>query len=168
MKILTLENKPLDLNTLPDQIEEDIRFSILDNSDSNNPDFFYIPLIFLESFSSPSCVLDIGGYEVQMPIDWHIAVGCPDSGNDIEILPLTSIGDRGFEAFIFNPLTSFKPDFTPVKVINYYNDVKWYFPKVRNAQLLSIPVEEKNAPMCAFFIKDITRQTEVIKYGELF
>jgi hypothetical protein len=65
-------------------------------------------------------------------------------------------------------MTSFKPDFTPVKVINYYNDVKWYFPKVRNAQLLSIPVEEKNEPMCAFFIKDITRQTEVIKYGELF
>ena len=52
MKILTLENKPLDLNTLPDQIEEDIRFSILDNSDSNNPDFFYVPLIFLESFTS--------------------------------------------------------------------------------------------------------------------
>ena len=168
MKILTLENKGLDLNTLPDQIEEDIRFSVLDNSDPNNPDFFFIPLIFLESFSSPSVVLDIGGTEVQMPIDWHIAVGCSDSGNDLEILPLTSIGDRGFEAFLFNPLASFKPDFTPVKVINYYNDVKWYFPKVRNAQLLSIPVEEKNEPMCAFFIKDITRQTEVIKYGELF
>ena len=168
MKILTLENKGLDLNTLPDQIEEDIRFSVLDNSDPNNPDFFFIPLIFLESFSSPSVVLDIGGTEVQMPIDWHIAVGCSDSGNDLEILPLTSIGDRGFEAFLFNPLASFKPDFTPVKVINYYNDVKWYFPKVRNAQLLSIPVEDKDAPMCSFFIKDITRQTEVIKYGELF
>jgi hypothetical protein len=49
MQILTLENEALDLNTLPDQIEEDIRFSVLDNSDSNNPDFFYIPLIFLES-----------------------------------------------------------------------------------------------------------------------
>ena len=48
MKILTLENKGLDLNTLPDQIEEDIRFSVLDNSDPNNPDFFFIPLIFLE------------------------------------------------------------------------------------------------------------------------
>ena len=168
MKILTLENQSLDLNTLPDQIEEDIRFSVLDNSDPANPAFFFIPLIFLESFSSPSVVLDVGGYELQMPIDWNIAVGCSDSGNDIEVLPLTSIGDRGFEAFIFNPLTSFKPDFTPVKVINYYNDVKWYFPKVRNAQLLSIPVEEKNEPMCAFFIKDITRQTEVIKYGELF
>ena len=168
MKILTLENQSLDLNTLPDQIEEDIRFSVLDNSDPANPDFFFIPLIFLESFSSPSVVLDVGGYELQMPIDWNIAVGCSDSGNDIEVLPLTSIGDRGFEAFLFNPHTSFKPDFTPVKVINYYNDVKWYFPKVRNAQLLSIPVEEKNEPMCAFFIKDITRQTEVIKYGELF
>ena len=156
MKILTLENKGLDLNTLPDQIEEDIRFSVLDNSDPNNPDFFFIPLIFLESFSSPSVVLDIGGTEVQMPIDWHIAVGCSDSGNDLEILPLTSIGDRGFEAFLFNPLASFKPDFTPVKVINYYNDVKWYFPKVRNAQLLSIPVEEKNEPMCASILTHVT------------
>ena len=39
MKILTLENQSLDLNTLPDQIEEDIRFSVLDNSDPANPDF---------------------------------------------------------------------------------------------------------------------------------
>jgi|TARA_Y200000002_G_scaffold10051_1_gene8249 hypothetical protein len=168
MKILTLENQSLDLNTLPDQIEEDIRFSVLDNSDPANPDFFFIPLIFLESFSSPSVVLDVGGYELQMPIDWNIAVGCSDSGNDIEVLPLTSIGDRGFEAFLFNPHTSFKPDFTPVKVINYYNDVKWYFPKVRNGQLLSVPIEEKKEPLCAYFIKDVTRQTEVIKYGELF
>ena len=168
MKILTLENQSLDLNTLPDQIEEDIRFSVLDNSDPANPDFFFIPLIFLESFSSPSVVLDVGGYELQMPIDWNIAVGCSDSGNAIEVLPLTSIGDRGFEAFLFNPHTSFKPDFTPVKVINYYNDVKWYFPKVRNGQLLSVPIEEKKEPLCAYFIKDVTRQTEVIKYGELF
>ena len=168
MKILTLEDQPLDLNTLPEQIEEDIRFSVLDNSDPSNPDFFFIPLIFLESFSSPSVVLDIGGFEVQMPIDWHIAVGCSDSGNGIEVLPLTSIGDRGFEAFLFNPHTSFKPDFTHVKVINYYNDVKWYFPKVRNGQLLSVPVQEKKSPLCAYFIKDVTRQTEVIKYGELF
>ena len=91
-----------------------------------------------------------------------------DVGNDIEVLPLTSIGDGGFEAFLFNPHTSFKPDFTPVKVINYYNDVKWYFPKVRNGQLLSVPIEEKKEPLCAYFIKDVTRQTEVIKYGELF
>jgi len=33
---------------------------------------------------------------------------------------------------------------------------------------LSVPMETKKDPLCAFFIKDITRQTEVIKYGELF
>ena len=167
MHILTLENKPLDLNTLPDTIEEDIRFSILDNSDPDNPDFFFIPLIFLESFSSPSVVLKIGDKEIQMPIDWNIAVGCAESGNDIEILPLTSIGDRGFEAFLFNPMSSFKADWAEVKVINYYNDVKWFFPKVRNGQLLSVPLDNSDKPLCAFFIKDVTRQTEVIKYGEL-
>ena len=166
--ILTLDNKALDLNTLPDQIDEDIRFSVLDNSDQDNPDFYYIPLIFLESFSSPGIVMKIGENEIQMPIDWHIAVGCSESGNDLEVLPLTSVSDRGFEAFLFNPLTSFKADFADVKVINYYNDVKWYFPKIKAGQLLSIPLENKENPMCAYFIKDVTRQTELIKYGELF
>ncbi len=40
--------------------------------------------------------------------------------------------------------------------------------KMRNGQLLTVPMETKQDPLCAFFIKDITRQTEVIKYGELF
>lgn len=167
MQILTLENKALDLNTLPDQIEEDIRFSVLDNSDSNNPDFFYIPLIFLESFSSPGVVLRIGETEIQMPIDWHIAVGCSESGNDLEILPLTSIGDRGFEAFLFNPMASFKPEFGEVKVINYYNDVKWYFPKMRNGQLLTIPLHDEINPPCAYFVKEISRQSEVVELASL-
>jgi len=168
MNILTLDNEALNLNTLPDQIEEDIRFSVLDNSDKENPDFFYIPLIFLESFSSPGVVLKIGEHEIQMPIDWHVAVGCSDSGNDLEVLPLTSLGDRGFEAFLFNPLTSFKAEFMDIKVINYYNDVKWFFPKVRQGQLLSVPLTSGDNPLCAFFIKDVTRQTELIQYGELF
>ena len=44
MKILTLENTGLDLNTLPDQIEEDIRFSVLDNQIPNR--FFHSINIF--------------------------------------------------------------------------------------------------------------------------
>ena len=168
MKILTLENKSLDLDKLPDEITEDIRFSVLDNSDPAEPDFFFIPLIFLESFSSPAVVLEIAGQEVKMPIDWHLAVGDAESGNDLEILPLTSIGDRGFDTFMFNPLTSFKPDFGDVKVINFYNDVKWYFPKMKNGQLLSVPLTDGDNPLCAYFIKDVTRQIESIDYGKLF
>ena len=168
MNILTLDNKAFSLNNLPEQIEEDIRFSVLDNADPKNPDFFFIPLIFLESFSSPAIVMEINGKEISMPVDWHIAVGDSETGNDLEILPLTSINDRGFEAFVFNPLKSYKPDFGSLKVTNFYNDVKWHVPKTKNGQLLSVPIEDGPNPLCAFFIKDVSRQIETIDYGELF
>jgi|SRR6056300_210941 hypothetical protein len=167
MRILTLENKCFNLDDLPDQIEDDVRFSVLDNSDPKNPDFFFIPLIFLESFSAPAMVLNIGGKEITMPVDWSIAVGCSESGNDLEILPLTSINDRGFEAFLFNPLTSFKTDFSHISIENFYTDVKWYFPKMKNGQLLSVPITDGDNPLCAFFVKDISRQCEVIEYSNL-
>ena len=48
-RILTLDNKAFNLNELPEEVEEDARFSVLDNSDPTNPDFFFMPLIFLES-----------------------------------------------------------------------------------------------------------------------
>ena len=49
MRILTLDNRPYDLDHLPEEVD-DMRFAILDNSDPANPDYHYIPLIFLESF----------------------------------------------------------------------------------------------------------------------
>ena len=167
MRILTLENQCYHLDKVPDEIEEDIRFSVLDNSSPKEPDFFFIPLIFLESFSAPAMVLDIGGHEITMPLDWCIAVGDSESGNDLEVLPLTSLNDRGFEAFLFNPLTSFTTKFAEVKIVNFYNDVKWYFPKMKNGQLLSVPIREGKKPLCAYFVKDISRQCEVIEYSLL-
>ena len=167
MRILTLDNECFSLEDLPEQIDEDLRFSVLDNSDPKNPDFFFIPLIFLESFSAPAMVLDIGGHEITMPVDWSIAVGCSESGNDLEILPLTSINDRGFEAFLFNPLTGYKSEFAEINILNFYTDVKWYFPKMKNGQLLSVPISEGKKPLCAYFVKDISRQCELIEYSLL-
>ena len=167
MRILTLENRCFELDDLPEQIDDDIRFSVLDNSDPKEPDFFFIPLIFLESFSAPAMVLDIGGHEITMPLDWSVAVGCSESGNDLEILPLTSLNDRGFEAFLFNPLSSYKTEFKELKIVNFYSDVKWYFPKVKNGQLLSVPITTGDEPLCAYFIKEISRQCEVIEYSKL-
>lgn len=167
MRILTLENQCFDLDDLPDQIDEDVRFSVLDNSDPKNPDFFFVPLIFLESFSAPAMVLEIAGQEVTMPVDWSLAVGCSESGNDLEILPLTSLNDRGFEAFLFNPLSSFKCEFGDIKITNFYTDVKWYFPKMKNGQLLSVPITKGSKPLCAYFVKDISRQCELIDYSLL-
>jgi hypothetical protein len=167
MRILTLDNHCFSMNNLPNEIEDDIRFSVLDNSDPKNPDFFFVPLIFIESFNAPAIVLEINGHEVTMPIDWSIAVGDSDCGKDLEVLPLTSINDRGFESFLFNPLSSFKHEFGSIKVVNFYNDVKWYFPKMRNGQLLSVPITDGPEPLCAFFVKDISRQSELIDYTNL-
>ena len=77
MQLLTLDNESYLLDRVPDQVEEDMRFAVLDNSDPTNPDFFFIPLIYLESFSAPSAVLQIGDNKIQMPLDWHILLGDP-------------------------------------------------------------------------------------------
>jgi hypothetical protein len=167
MNILTLENKVYELDKIPDILEDDIRFSVLDNSDPSNPDFFFVPLIFLESFNSPAIVLNIGGFEIAMPVDWHIAIGCSDAGVDVEVIPLTSLNDRGFEAFCFNPLNGFKHSFKPIEIVNVYSDVKWYFPKVRNNQLITTPINDGKSPECVFFIKEISRQSELIDYARL-
>jgi len=45
MKILTLNNRSFDLNELPEEVDEDTRFSVLDNSNPQEPDFFFMPLI---------------------------------------------------------------------------------------------------------------------------
>jgi hypothetical protein len=168
MKILTVEDYAFSLNNLPDELEDDVQFAVLDNSDPKDPDFFFIPLIFLESFSSPAMVMEIGDREIMMPVDWCMAVGDANSGNDLEILPLTSINDRGFHAFLYNPLSSFRVEFGDIKITNFYNDVKWYFPKMKNGQLLSVPIEDGDSPLCAYFVKDISRQSEVIDFTNLF
>jgi hypothetical protein len=155
------------LNNLPEEVDENTRFAVLDNSNPAEPDFFFMPLIFLESFNAPAMVMRIGGNEVVMPIDWSIAVGDSQSGCDIEILPLTSLNDRGFEALCFNPLSSFRVEFKKIEIVNFYSDVKWYFPKMKNGQLLAIPTSAKDQPDCVYFVKEISRQSEIIQLDKI-
>ena len=167
MQILTLDNQTFSLNNLPEEVDENTRFSVLDNSNPSEPDFFFMPLIFLESFNAPAMVLRIGDHEVAMPIDWSIAVGDSTSACDIEILPLTSLNDRGFEALCFNPLSSFRVEFKKIEIVNFYNDVKWYFPKMKNGQLLTTPLYFGDKPDCVFFVKEISKQNEIIQLDKI-
>jgi len=163
MQILTLDNRAFYLNDLPKEIEDDMRFCVLDNSDNQNPDYFFIPLIFLESFTGPAAVLQVGPNEITMPLDWSTIVGDPE-GPEMEVLPLTSLNDRGFKTYCFNPLSSFKPEFLDIDIIDIYQDVKWYFPKIRSGQLLCTPLHQGEKPMCSYFVKEVSRQSEIVDY----
>jgi hypothetical protein len=166
MRILTLDNEHFNLETLPDEID-DLRFAILDNSNPQNVDYHYIPLIFLESFNSPALVLKIGDTVVKMPVDWQILIGEPEMG-DLETLPLTSINDRGFKAFEFNPLSAFRPSFQDIEILDIYHDVTWYAPRLKNGQFLCVPIDDGIKPRCVYFVKEVSRNCEIIDYNQAF
>ena len=163
MRILTLDNTCYDLDHLPEEVD-DMRFAIFDNSTPQDPDYYFIPLIYLEGFTAPALVLRIGEHTVRMPMDWQILIGEPDLG-DLEVLPLTSINDRGFRVFQFNPLTSVRPSFPDIEILDVYHDVTWYSPKLKNGQFLAVPLTDDPEPDCVYFVKDISRNCEVIDYN---
>jgi len=166
MRILTVENEVFDLDQLPEEIE-DMSFAIFDNSDPSDPDYHFIPLIFLESFNSPALVLRIGKHRIKMPIDWQILIGEEDVG-DLEMLPLTSINDRGFKAFEYNPRSSFSPTYHDIEIVDVYQDVSWYAPKLKNGQMLCVPINDGEDPLCVYFVKDISRNCELVDYNKAF
>ena len=149
---------------MPEEID-DLRFAILDNSDPNNPDYFYIPLIFLESFTSPALVLKIGNKQIKMPLDWQVLIGEDDLG-DLEALPLTSLNDRDFKVYQYNSLKSYVPTFLPIEIVDVYNEVSWYAPKLKNGQYLAVPLSDGENPECVYFIKDVSRNCEVVDYNK--
>ena len=167
MNILTVTNHAFSLNNLPDEVDDSMQFSILDNSNPQDPDFFFMPLIYLESFNAPAIVLKIGNNEVTMPIDWCVAVGDGSSATNIEIIPLTSLNDRGFDALVFNPISDFRIEFKKIEIINFYNDVKWYFPKMKVGHLLTTPLQSHHQPECAYFVKEVSRHSEMIHLDKL-
>lgn len=166
MNILTLNNQSFNLNEIPDHVD-DLRFCILDNSNHKDPDFFFIPLIFLESFNAPALVLEIGNSKVTMPVDWQILIGEPDQG-DLEVVPLTAVNDRGFNAFVFNPLSSFRTEFKKIEVVDIYQDMKWFVPKLKPSQMLAVPLNDSDKPECVYFVRDVSKQSEVVNYSKIW
>jgi len=110
-------------------------------------------------------VLQIGQYKISMPLDWKMVIGEAEQG-ELHVMPITSLNDRGFDAFTFNPLTGGMPEFKQVDIVDIYTEVKWYFPKIRSGQLLAVPLTDGKNPQCAYFVKDISRQCESLDYGQ--
>jgi len=102
-----------------------------------------------------------------MPLDWCMLVGDSECGADPEVMPLTSINERGFEAMVYNPIKGYRIDFQPVEITNIYQDVRWFFPKMKNGQLLTVPLHNGHNPPCAYFVKEISRQSEMVDIMQL-
>ena len=83
MKILTVDNTSYELDTVPEQID-DIRYCVLDATDRGDVDYFWLPLIFLESFHAPAICLKVGKFDIQMPMDWSIMI-CDEDFTSVEL-----------------------------------------------------------------------------------
>lgn len=166
MRILTNENLAYELDRIPDEVE-DIRYCVLDCGDKTSIDFYFLPLIFLESFYAPAVVLEIGKYTIKMPIDWSIVV-CDESYTSLEVIELSKLNDRGFHSPVFNPLSHFVPLSAEINMVNVYADVKWFFPKLKNGNVLVVPLDDSAKPECALFVKEANKVPSPIDVAELF
>lgn len=118
-------------------------------------DFFFSPLVFLESFNSPAVVMKIGIYTISLPYDWYIMIGDKECG-DLEILPIEDINNRDFTTPVLNPLTGFIPDYFKFEILTTYNEVRWFFPKLNMHNMLVVPLQPGVNPPCAFFVSEIS------------
>ena len=167
MNILTVDNVSYDLDRLPEEIDEDLRYGVLDYSNTSEVDYMFVPLVFLESFSCPAAVLRIGKHELKVPLDWSLIIGEADHGEP-EVINVMSLNDRGFSAFVFNPINGYKPEWQKVEVINIYQEVKWYVPKLKFGHVLAVPLEKSKSPMCAFCIKETNKIPEVLDLNKIW
>ena len=151
MLVLTTENKTLDLNLVGDKIG-DIRYSVFDYSTpKDDPDYYFKPLVFLESFNDCALEFVLGTTKMQLPKDWAILTVDPDIG-EVEVIPIEEINNRNFSAFTFNPITGYYPKFLPIKLNDIFLDVRWVFPRLEAHNFLVAPISNEPNPDCIFLI----------------
>lgn len=166
MKILTVENTTYELDDIPETVD-DLRYGILDYTNPKNVDYYFIPLIFLESFYSPAAVLQIGKHTISVPLDWSIVICDPEVG-DPEVVSLMSLNDRGFKTFAINPITGFQPKYLDINMVNIYTDVKWHAPKLKFGHLLCIPLSDEPGSDCVLLVKEANKIPEVLDIGDIW
>jgi hypothetical protein len=166
MKILTVENNTYELDEIPETVD-DLRYGILDYTNPKFIDYYFIPLIFLESFYSPAAVVQIGPYQINLPLDWSIVICDPEVG-DPEVVSLMSLNDRGFQTFAMNPINGFQPQYLDINIVNVYNDIKWHAPKLKFGHLLCVPLSDAPESPCVLIVKDANKIPDVLDINEIF
>lgn len=166
MRILKVENESYELDNIP-EVVDDLRYGVLDYSNPKHVDYYFIPLMFLESFYSPAAVLQVGKYTVNVPLDWSIVICDPEIGEP-EVMSLMSLNDRGYTAFAINPISGFSAEYLDISIQNVYTDVKWYAPKLKFGHLLCVPLHEGEKPPCIMLVKESNKIPEVLDINEIW
>jgi hypothetical protein len=63
-------------------------------------------------------------------------------------------------------MSSFRPSFPEVEIIDVYQEVTWYSPKLKNGQILCVPLNSDPRPECVYFAKEISRNCEIVDYNQ--
>ncbi|MCS7316722.1 MAG: hypothetical protein NZZ41_00160 [Candidatus Dojkabacteria bacterium] len=166
MKILTNENKTLDLLSVYESNSE-YYYGILDFSNKNNVDYFFIPLVFLENFYSPSIEILLRGTTIQLPLDWFVLIG-DENVSSCEFISLKSINDRNFKFFTFNPVSGYMYNLEKIEICNIFYNKKWIFPKLKQNTALAYPIFDTDDSPCIFITPECSKQNQVVDFHQLF
>lgn len=169
MQFLTVDNTLCDTDALPELITEGVpdRFCVLDYSNVEDVDFRFPALVFLDEFTRQSAVLSVGRYRVTVPMDWSIVVGDVNSG-ELEIVEIKDIGNRGFTAFCYNPITGYIPSFLDLRLVGQAGDLPWTVPKLVKTHLLALPIQSGPSPLCVLIVKDMSKLPDSLDIGAIF
>ena len=59
-------------------------------------------------------------------------------------------------------------NFEPIEIVNVYQEVKWYFPKLKFGHILAVPLGETHNSPCAYFVKDTNKIPDVLSTEDLW
>jgi hypothetical protein len=168
MIILTEENTPLNIQTNFDILKEKrIMFSVFDCSLKDNYDFFFLPLIYLESHKTDIAILKLNNNLVYLPVNYKILIG-ERYYDKLENVSIFDCYSGIFSAICLNPINCYTLDFVKIEVVSILNDVIWFFPKIKNYNYVVYPIENKKSPKCILVANDIIRLPDELEKIDFF
>lgn len=167
MRILLSDNVSFDMDKIPDRMGDDLFYCVLDYSNQQDVDFFFVPMVITEQFPRPAADLKIGPHRIQMPLDWSIMITDRNLGT-LEMVELKQINDRQFDAFAMNPIDGYFPEFHEITIQNVFADVTWNIPRLKRGHILVVPLSEKPNSPCVFFVREGNRLPDGLDISKVF
>ena len=151
IKLLTADNDVFDMNNISyHDADLNINFCVFDYSNLKDVDYKFLPLVFVDEYTKAGVELQIGPHIISVPWDWAIVTGEMEF-SELELIEIKKFNGRDFQAFVFNPISGTMPAFMPIKIINFYPDLRWTCPAIFNDNLIGIPLTTGSQPLCVFF-----------------